>query len=413
MEQYSIYEGHMDDLMKKVNRIQNKCKKFGCDFHFAQVGEEFKEVKVDEYIDPITKVTKDVYGIRKFIIVEAEGTAQLNDWEFIASVEHTPAGNIFSKAMTNVEIPERYRTMNPTCEHCNSNRARKNVHIVHNTVTDEFKMVGNSCLADFTHGLSVANATWFASLKHVFEEEQELPIGGSGSWFNKYYETKEVLQYVAETIRHFGYAKTDNADSTRSRFQVLMEVNKGQTRWMDVKEVRYYQDLMEQVGFNPESPEASKMVEDALNWILNQEAKNDYMHNLKVASSLEYTHSGNFGLLVSLFPTFNRELEVQAQRKLEAEKGLKSEHQGQVGSRLVVEVESVKCVTSWESCFDGYHTTTTYIWKIIDKQGNVYTWKSSNWMDEQNPPKTIKGTVKEHKVFREIKQTELTRCRVA
>lgn len=407
MEQYSIYEGHMADLLKKVTRIQNKCKKFGCDFHFAQVGEEFKEVKVD--VDPDTG--KDIYGIRKFIIVEAEGTAKMNDWEFIASVEHTPKGNIFSKAMTTVEIPDRYRTMNSTCEHCNSNRQRKSTFIVHNTVTDEFKMVGNSCLMDFTNGLSVATATWFASLKHVFEEEQELPVSG-GSWCQKYFNTKEVLQYVAETIRHFGYAKTESPDSTRSRFYTLMEVHKGHTTRMDPKEIRYYQDLIEQVGFNPESPEAVKMVEEALNWLNGQEVKNDYMHNLKVACNLEHSHSGNFGLLVSLFPTFNREFEHQAKLKEEHAKGMMSTHQGKVGERLTVNVESVKCITSWESCYDGYHTSTTYVWKITDTNGNIFTWKTSTYLNEDNAPKVIKGTVKEHKIFREVKQTELTRCKV-
>lgn len=175
-------------------------------------------------------------------------------------------------------------------------------------------------------------------------------------------------------------------------------------------------DLMQKVGFNAESKEATEMVNDALHWILNQEVKNDYMHNLKTVCSLADCHSGRFGLLVSLFPTFNRELEIQAQKAEQDRKNKvesKSEHQGQVGSKLIIEVESVKCITSWESCFNGYHTTMTYVWKIVDKQGNVYTWKTSNWMDEQNPPKTIKGTVKEHKVFREIKQTELTRCRIA
>ena len=136
------------------------------------------------------------------------------------------------------------------------------------------------------------------------------------------------------------------------------------------------------------------------------------MHNLKTACDLADTHYGRFGILASLFPTYNRELGIQAQREEKQKAESKSEYQGQVGSRLVVEVESVKCVTSWESTF-GYYPTTTYIWKITDKQGNIYTWKSSNWMDEENPPKTIKGTVKEHKVFREVKQTELTRCRIA
>ena len=41
---YSIWEGNMESFMKKVTRIQNKCKNYGCDFHFEEVGEEYKEV---------------------------------------------------------------------------------------------------------------------------------------------------------------------------------------------------------------------------------------------------------------------------------------------------------------------------------------------------------------------------------
>lgn len=402
MERYSIYEGHMNGLMQKVTKIQNKCKKFGCDFHFAQVGEEIKEVK-----DLDGNLVKC-----KFIIVEAEGTAIINGWEFVASVEHTSAGNIFSKALSDVEIPEAYRTMNPICEHCNSNRTRKSTFIVRNTETGEFKMVGKSCLMDFTNGLSASNAVWFASLKQVFEEMVDTPI--SCGYSERYYSTRRILQYTAETIRHFGYSKSENTgDSTKDRMFRFYLVDMGQTRWMHEDLVLETKDLMRKVKFNAESKEATEMVNDALQWILNQEVKNDYMHNLKTVCSLADCHSGRFGLLASLFPTFNRELEVQAKKEEKQKAESKSEHQGQVGSRLTIEVESVKCITSWESCFDGYRTTMTYIWKIVDKQGNVYTWKSSNWMDEENPPKTIKGTVKEHKVFREIKQTELTRCRIA
>lgn len=45
MTQYSIYEGNMERLEKKLNRIYGKCKKYGCEFSYRQVGEEFKELK--------------------------------------------------------------------------------------------------------------------------------------------------------------------------------------------------------------------------------------------------------------------------------------------------------------------------------------------------------------------------------
>ena len=181
----------------------------------------------------------------------------------------------------------------------------------------------------------------------------------------------------------------------------------GMTRWMTDEEKEYIKQLKAQVGFNPDSEEAVKMVKEATQWIQGQEVMNDYMHNLKVASSCEYTNFGRMGLLVSLFPTFNRELEVEALRRKEAEQGKLSEHVGQIGDRLQVDVESVKCLTSWESCFNGYTPIITYIWKIVGKDGNVYTWKTSKWLNEEVPPKAIKGTVKEHKVFREVSTAHL------
>lgn len=407
-ETYAVYEGHMEDLKKKITRIQNKCKKFGCDFSFKEVGETFKEVPTGD-TDPITG--KPIKVKCKYILIQAEGTAIINGWEFVASVEHTEAGNIFSKAMTTIQIPAKYRTTKCICEHCNSNRVRKDTFIIRNSETGEFKQVGKSCLQDFTHGMSASCATWFASLKDVFEEAQEAPISSMG-WWERYYDTKEILQFTAETIRHFGFSKSEDSTSTKGRMEDFFNLTHGNTRYWTQEDKDRVQNLMQSVGFNAESPEAIKMTEDALAWIAEQEASNDYMHNLKVATTLKVTNSGRFGILVSLFPTYNRELEYQARKRQEAEQGKISKHIGQVGQRLEITVDSVKCLTSWESCYNGYTTTTTFIWKIVDVEGNVFTWKTSTWLNEELPPVKIKGTVKEHKEFRGVLQTELTRCKI-
>ena len=59
---YSIWEGNMESLMKKVTRIQNKCKKYGCDFHFEEVGEEFKTYEeAKNYVKNLIKGTASTY----------------------------------------------------------------------------------------------------------------------------------------------------------------------------------------------------------------------------------------------------------------------------------------------------------------------------------------------------------------
>lgn len=400
MERFTIYEGYMEDLMKKVRKIQKKCGLYGNDFHFEEVGEEFKKVVDDE-----TK-KETLY---RYVIVEAEGTAKINDWEFVGTIDHTPKGNIFNKAMTHLEIPERYRNCPPNCEHCHSKRNRSDTFIVHNTVTDEFKQVGRACLADYTRGMSVQYATWIASLRDIFEEAEEVTPSRCGRG-EPYYDTEKVLRYAAETIRHYGYL----SDSTKELVKEMFAVGEGLRYsyfYPISSRVREVKDMMEKCGFDANSEASVKMVMDALEWLSNQSLENNYMNNLSVVTSLEAVKAKEFGLLISLFPTYNRDLVRQEQRKAEAEQGKLSEYVGNVGDKIEFEVQSVRCLTSWDNCYNGYSTTTTYIWELKDLNNNIFTWKTSNYLNADKPPKVIRGTIKAHKEFREVKQTEITRCR--
>lgn len=286
---YAIYEGNIDRLEKKLKRISNKCKAYGCDFHYEQTGEEFRELK-DE---------KGNKHTARFILVEAEGTAIINDWEFIAELEHTENGNIIT-GVAGVEVPERYYTSKPMCEHCNSKRFRKNTYIVRNKQTGEFKQVGKSCLKDFTHGMSAEAVTQYMSLFDTLIEG-ETPEPGCA--FQRYVSTKEYLLYVAETIRHFGYTRSsDEGISTASQAIDFYDAAHGRAVTKE-----YLQDLidkMESVNFDIDNQSSVELVSNALVWISEQEENNNYIHNLKTACSLEYV-KGNFGLYASLFPAYD------------------------------------------------------------------------------------------------------------
>jgi hypothetical protein len=400
MAQYSIYEANMDRLEKKLTRIFNKCKQFGCEFSYRQVGEEFRELK-DEQGNKYTA---------RFIIVEAEGKAVVNGWKFIASIEHTAKGNIINR-IGEIEVPERYYTTDPICEHCNSKRYRKDTYIVMNEETGEFKQVGKSCLNDFTNGLSAEAVAQYISL---FDEliQGEVPMGGRGEM---YYKSETILRYVAETIKHFGYVRTqDSGRSTADRSFDYYSIENGSCWWMTEKVKKELKKEMEDVSFNSESPDTVQLVANAVAWVMAQDKDNNYMHNLKTVCSLEYVTGRNLGILASLFPTYNRELEYQAEkaeqeRKRAAERASEanSQHIGNIGDRITVQVQSVVCLTSWETDWG-----ITRVYKIVDENGNVFTWKTSSFIAEDEV-KTIKGTVKEHKEFRGIKQTEITRCKVA
>ena len=390
---YAIFEGNMERLTKKMTRIQNKCKKYGCAFTFNEVGEEFRELKDED---------GRAYTAR-FVLVEAEGIARVNGWQFAASIEHTKKGNILSKAVE-VEVPERYYTGAPYCEHC-GNKNLKYAYIVYNEETGEFKQVGRNCLCDFTHGMSAAGVAQYMS---AFEELIEGEAPAPGCHHEWYYDTEEYLRYAWETIRHFGYVKTANRDdwSTRDRALAYYEVEHGGYKGIMAEVGMKYRAQMDAVGFNAKSPEAANMTAKAIEWLETQAETSNYMHNLKTACALDYVTGANLGLVASLFPAFNRELERVETRRRKEEAEKKSEWVGEVGKRIELKPVEVICVTGWETQW-GY----TCIYKIVDEAGNIYTWKTTKGISDN--VKKITGTVKAHNEYRGTKQTELTRCKCA
>lgn len=397
MKQFNILECNMDRLEKKLVRIANKCKKYDCDFSYNRIGEEFKTLKDEE----------GKSYIAKYIIIEVEGTANIAGWKFVAEVEHTEKGNIIS-GISDLEVPERYYSAKPVCEHCGVSRYRKNTYVVQNEETGEFVQVGKSCLKDYTGGMSAEGVAQFIS---AFDELIKGEEPYTGHHAERFYKTEDILRFAAETIKHFGYVRTqDSGRSTASRSFDYYGIEHGHNFHPTTK--RELEVEMDEVGFNHESADTVELVQKSLEWVSKQEESNNYIHNLKTACSLEYTSGKNLGIVVSLLPTFNRELEFQAEkaereRKRLAEQAseVNSKHIGKIGERISVDIHSVKCLTSWETDFG-----TTRIYKIVDVNGNVFTWKTGNFIEEN--VNFLKGTVKEHKEYNGINQTELTRCKV-
>ncbi len=396
--QYVIYEGNMERLEKKLNRIYNKCKAYGCEFHYAQVGETFKPVKDDK---------GNVLFMARYILVEAEGTAVVNNWEFVASVEHTEKGNIFS-GILGIEVPQRYYDSKPVCEHCNTSRPRKYTYIIRNKETGEFKQVGKACLKDYTHGMSAEMVAQYISMfDTLIEGEAPEP----GCKIERYLDKEEYLRYVAETIRHYGYvssaksAENNGQQGTALRAVDYYEASHGRAVSRDYLE--HLQEEMAQDGFNPGSPETVEYVKDALDWIAGQREYSNYIHNLKTACSLQYITYKNFGLLASLFPAYERDLKKTQEWKESRPDESHSAHVGNTGDTVSFKAVSVKCLTSWEGQFG-----TTRLYKFVDEDGNVYTWKTGKFIEETTKNLTVTGKVKGHAEFRGIKQTEINYCQI-
>lgn len=401
---YLIREENIERLEKKLATIQKKCAASNCTFNYTKVGEEFKTVVSDDGKEYTAK----------YIQVEVDGTAKYNGWRFVATIDHHTEGNVIRAYDTEIEVPDRYKTCGPTCEHCNKIRSRKDTYLIYNEDSREFKQVGKACLQEFTNGLSAENIAFFCSIYEKMEEG----FGYSGSSFNRYIEVEHILRYAFECYKHWGYQK--------SRTSLLEEVRELPIGYRSTSErvTDYYyinrttgkhkenlQAEMDEVSFNPDSEYAVNTTAAALEWIRNEkEFNSEYIRNLHVICSDEYTDYRSLGILVSLTIAYARHIEQVAEyeKKVKAaeEEKVASQHVGFVGSKVAVIVTSLECKSSWANQYG-----MTYLYKFTDDKGNVYVWYASKPIEDEDRVISITGTVKQHSEFNGVKQTVLTRCK--
>ena len=288
---YEIFEDNMPRLKAKLTHIENKCHKYGCEFHFEELGEVFHEVMVDH--NPLHKVTV------RYIQVEVSGMAKVNNWEFVATIEHSKPVNVVRSFRPEVEIPVRYFTADPICEHCNTRRYRKDTYLIRNTETGEFKQVGKSCLMDFTNGLSAEAVAQYISWFDELIKGQSI----EGSSYKCYYDVAEILQYAVEAVRLYGYTKTySEGVSTK---EIVMEQK---------FETGDYNKRIEEDHFDVNHRGNKERTEAILGWVSTLEDDYGYLTNLKAICTKDFCESRDFGFICSAVVTYDREVEKKVRK---------------------------------------------------------------------------------------------------
>lgn len=398
--QYKIYEGFFEEVNKKLNRIVKKCEKHGNPFTFKIVGSE-----IEKRIDEDTQCT----NYYKFIIIEVEGTAKIDNWECVLVLEIHKDGNVIRRINTEINIPERFKTSENICEHCNSKRHRKNLYVIHNTETEEWKQVGGDCLKLYTGGLSLEYvAAWLDGITEL--EENDGFIGGSIKY---YYPVEEVIGAATEVINKLGYYNRESNLPTKDLVSILMQQKDTISKVYDLNRELSIAKL--NIEFDKSDfyrKETDDTVKAIIKYYKSLEADTEFIHNIQIMLNEGYVEAKNFGFLSYLPEGYNKYLKLESERaKREKERAKeKSEYFGEVGKRYKDKrIQSVNHLTSWENQWG-----TTHIYKIIIEDGSVLTWKSSNglYLEHNEKFDKITFTVKAHTEYKGQKQTEVTRCKV-
>jgi len=141
------------------------------------------------------------------------------------------------------------------------------------------------------------------------------------------------------------------------------------------------------------------------------EAIDAMLNNVKVRLEGWYCKPSDFGYFAYAPVAMEKYLKrLEEQKRREAEKSAMangSNYVGTIGARDTFNIKEAVLLTS----FDGYYGKT-FLYRFIDKTGNVLVWFASTTLDTDHVSK-IKATVKDHTEHDGVKQTVVTRVKVA
>jgi len=403
--QYHVPEPRFAELEKRVERFTRRAAKLGqATLSIEVVGEDTVPVLDDD--------GRPTGRVRVYKVVEVQGEAPtVAGFTFVARIEHTSAGNLIAKApgCEDVIVPTHIRDGKPTCDHCKTRRARKDTFILMGEDGILIR-VGRNCLADFLRSNDAAEALriWDLLQKVIIASRCEDEDGcfGFGGGFNH----PGTIFYVACVIRSIalhGWTSRKQAYENETMSTATDASFSCAPRPTDSKAAKEWDKSQ------PTDADREEAVK-AVAWAKSLQDDSDYLHNLKVACSLEYVVEKHKGIVASVVMTHRRQVERDLEKAREAERTGDSKHFGTVGSRYVRELTVTKS-NSWEN---EYGVTVLYV--MEDSDGNVFKWFSSNgcWADFGEGRRELKVgdtfhftfAVKSHGEYQERDETTITRA---
>lgn len=385
---FAIPSDNMGDLVTKFTKLARRARRLSLpEPTFHQTSTERKVLNEGTS-------SEKVILLHHIVVHPGVEGVSVSGWTFAAVLQHMDGENILSN-ISGDDLPIKYRTCNPWCDHCATIRNRKDTFVVKNETTGEYKQVGRSCLSDFFgHDalMYAEQAQYLVDLTDQCKSMEDWCGGGSGPYFEK---IEKYLGHVAECIAKEGWLSRGKAREQGKDGQATADVA---FRHMDKSTMcPLYTEVSE---------ESHKLAASAIEWAegIEGEEINEYLHNIRTIARSGVCGHKTFGMAASIVSSYQREV-VKALELKRLASLPPSQHVGEVGEKIIVEVIVEKVLT-----FDNEYGTTKLHIMSDRNNGNRFIWWCSGEPFETGAVITICGNVKKHDTRNDVKQTVLTRC---
>jgi hypothetical protein len=405
---FEIHPLNLADLKAKLATMQKRARKLKTDpIRIEELGEKTIDVRK---VMPGGK-TITVQETRILIRVHGE-TPMLAGWSLIAKIEWLDGEGGSERLVSCVpgeSCPEQYRTGNFSCDHCKTNRIRKEVFILRHE-DGRHVQIGRQCIRDYLGGKSpeqlLAEAEYIFRVGGECEECERMEGGG---WVPEAAGDLEYLCGVAICIRRLGWlpksaCKFDGTSTSSDAWSLV------KPRVHTVNDQLTYEKWVEDNRLEYQDRDKVQ-AEEALEWAKSQpvEGVGDYLYNLGVACRVGYVTHKTRGLVASAISAHLRHLEREdelKQRDLDNAKKSR-EWVGEIKKRQVFE----KLTVTRMRYIEGEWGITTLVC-FESEPGDLIKWFASKDLDdlEVGDVVDIKATPKKHDLYKDVKQTMVNRA---
>lgn len=371
VELVSIFEQKMKKFIKKFD-------KYGvCEY-----------TKSEPYICEDKSNPK--YGY-KVVDINVNASYKICDYEFVATCDWFDEinENLIKKPNADVYVPEIYKTR-VECDHCKALRNRK--HTVILKKGDAYIQVGKSCCKDYI-GVDLGNYAAYLSFYSDLEEYLEDAVKNSSIRINPSFELDYALAQTVELTKHYGYiskkiALEQDCDSTSTRLWLLLrKVTDTNTGKLLYPAYEITADTISEVN----------AIKD---FYANCSEENDFIGNIKSVLKMKFIEGDCVGLAAAAIGT---KLRLENEKAILQSKPV-SEYVGEIGQRITFKTKAT-CIYSTDTMYG-----TLYMYKMMF-ENNEIVWSTSKSID-CDVDIEITGTIRDHKEYKGVKQTEITRARI-
>lgn len=432
---YSIPVNRVEKLEKLIKKYQKK----GANLSFEVRGDVVEEGTL-RIQDPISHTEKCVSIKVACKEVFVDGSYQINGWSFVGVIDFTKNDNIIRLADDSFsgKIPMKYYSTPKICEHCGTIRNRKDTYLIYNEENNEWKQVGSTCLLEYTLGM---DADMCASIMSCLDKVKNLGdmdfirdefFGNGYDSMGCGVEPTSLKRHAIALVKRYGYNKMFQGQGTAADLSNFY-FKEGVENWdalfgsltlaskEEVKEIDDYAN-----AYLNKVKDAMKVAVETKDNSLYLSLVNTYMYNASLTWLKSFVEYRDFGLISSFVNTFLKEVKKAADNSAKAN----SQYQGNVGDRITIKINRVKSLYYKPSY--SYYGAGTTVYELLDTNNNVYIWSTTDSLDsyfghncswedangntysfmDKDGAITIKATVKEHKEYKGIKQTVITRGKV-